>query len=182
MNKKYSKLEIGCGGKPTPGYLHQDVTQQEGVDLDFLCNPWEISVNHGSLSEVIALGVLEHLRYEEVKKTLNHIYKLLTKGGSFLFDVPDMKVWSGYLFNLTHGMKDKNPFPEEHIWSTFYGWQRWPGDEHKSGWTEDKLRKEVTDARYSKINKGVEIFTSRGFNRGRFTREGDAHIYIEAIK
>lgn len=176
------KLEIGSGQKPTPGYLHQDISRQEGVKLDFLCNPWEIDLSPGSLSEVVALGVVEHLRYEEVKKTLDHMNFLLKKGGSFLFDVPDMKVWSEYLYNTTHGKSEKNPFSDEHVWATIYGWQRWPGDEHKSGWTDEKLSDLINNSGYSQIVKGVENFTKRGFQRGRFTREGDAHLYFEAKK
>ena len=36
------KLEIGCGERPTEGFLHQDVTSAEGVKLDFECLPHEI--------------------------------------------------------------------------------------------------------------------------------------------
>jgi len=176
------KLELGSGEKPTPGYLHQDKISMQGVKLDFTCNPWEISLEENSLSEVLALGVIEHLRFSEVKKTLDHIYKLLRKDGAFLFDIPDMKVWSEYLYNLTHGHPEKNPFPSKHIWSTFYGWQRWPGDEHKSGWTREEIIKVVKESGFKKIEEGVYIFTSKGIVRGRFTRPGDVHIYIKAIK
>jgi len=181
-NKVIKKLELGCGGKPSKGYLHQDITQLEGIELDFQCNPWEIPIKENSLSEILALGMMEHLRYEDFRKTLKHSYKILKKGGEFLFDVPDMKIWSEYLYNLTHGQKNKNPFSPEHIWATMYGWQRWPGDEHKCGWTKEMLLKEVKKFGYSKIEEGVQIFTSKGIQRGRFTRLGDAHIYIKAIK
>ena len=93
-----------------------------------------------------------------------------------------MKVWSEYLYNVTHGQADKNPFPEHHIWSTVYGWQRWPGDEHKSGWTEESIRAAVNQAGYSGIEEGVQIYISKGIERGRFTRPGDAHIYMRATK
>lgn len=176
------KLELGCGIKPTPDYLHQDITQQDGMVLDFICQPWEINLQDNSLKEVIALAMMEHLRFEEFNKTTKHIFNLLRPGGEFLFDVPDMKVWSEYLYNLTHEKQDLNPFPEKHIWATVYGWQRWQGDEHKSGWTRETLFKLLSDTGYSKIIEGVEIFTSRGIQRGRFTRLGDSHIYIKAIK
>ena len=179
---RYDKLEMGCGGKPSGGYLHQDVTLVEGTDLDYLCNPWEVDISENKLSEVLALGVMEHIRYEDFRKTLRHMFKILKKGGEFLFDVPDMKVWSEYLYNLTHGQSEKNPFPNEHIWATIYGWQRWPGDEHKSGWTKESLLREIKEAGFSGIVEGVEVYTSKGIKRGRFTREGDAHIYIKAIK
>ncbi len=93
-----------------------------------------------------------------------------------------MKVWSAYLYNLTHGMSEKNPFPSHHIWATFYGWQRWPGDEHKSGWTKEDVKEVLKEAGFDKIEEGVQIFTLKGIKRGRFTRKGDAHIYIKAIK
>jgi predicted SAM-dependent methyltransferase len=130
------KLELGCGKNPLSGYLHQDITTQDGVELDFICLPWEIELPENSLTEVIALAMMEHLRFEDFKKTAKHIFNLLEPGGAFLFDVPDMKIWSEYLYNLTHNKQDLNPFPEYHIWATIYGWQRWPGDEHKSGWVK----------------------------------------------
>ena len=62
-----------------------------------------------------------------------------------------MKIWSEYLYNLTHGESNKNPFPNHHIWNTFYGWQRWPGDEHKSGWTKETIFKEIEEAGFEKF-------------------------------
>jgi len=179
---KYNKLEIGSGQRPLPGYLHQDVTEMPGVHLDFVGKPWEIDINENTLEEVIALGVMEHLRFSEVDLMLKHTFKILKKGGFFLFDVPDMKIWSEYLFNLTHGKSDINPFPDYHVWSTIYGWQRWPGDEHKSGWTRTSIIEKVESFGFVNIEEGVQIFTSMGLERGRFTRDGDAHIYIKAQK
>jgi predicted SAM-dependent methyltransferase len=176
------KLELGCGVKPMTGYLHQDITAQEGVNLDFICQPWEINIPPEFLEEVIALAMMEHLRFDDFEKTISHIYNLLEPKGAFLFDVPDMKVWSEYLYNLTHGKQNLNPFPEKHIWATIYGWQRWNGDEHKSGWVREKLYRLLYDTGFKDIVEGVEIFTSMGICRGRFTRPGDAHIYIKAIK
>ncbi len=178
--KGLDKLELGSGEKPTPGYLHQDITKSHAIDLDFVCNPWEIDLPENYLTEVLALGVMEHLRFEDFKKTIVYMKKLLKPRGAFLFDVPDMKIWSKYLYNITHGKEA--PFPPKHVWSTIYGWQRWPGDEHKSGWTKDSLFNLLREIGFSKIEEGVHIYTSKGIQRGRFTRPGDAHIYIKAIK
>lgn len=176
------KLELGCGNKPTLGYLHQDVIQLN-TKLDFICMPWEIDLPPNSLSCVIAVGVIEHMRFKEVEMTLKHIHTLLDKnGGYFLFDVPDMKIWSEYLYNMLHGDAEKNPFPDEHIWNTFYGWQRYYGDEHKSGWTIESITKQIKKLNYSRIEQGSDLFTSIGIFRDRFNRPGDAHLYIKAIK
>jgi predicted SAM-dependent methyltransferase len=180
--ERLRRLELGCGERPTPGYLHQDVTPQPGVRLDFTCNPWELPLPDGSLDEVLALGLVEHLRFAEVHATLAKVRALLVPGGAFLFDVPDMQVWSEYLFHLTHGRSELVPFEPQHVWSTFYGWQRWPGDEHKSGWTRESLLVAVKEAGFSAHEEGVQVFLSRGFERRRFTRPGDAHLYLRAVK
>jgi predicted SAM-dependent methyltransferase len=182
MNRRSTKLELGSGQRPTPGYLHQDITRQPGVDLDFICNPWEIDLPEESLTEIIALGQVEHLRYAEVEQTLRHVARLLQRGGVFLFDVPDMRIWSEYLFNVTHGAPEKNPFTPEHVWSTIFGWQRWPGDEHKSGWTVEMLSDAVARAGLAPAPSTPDMFRSRGLERRRFGRPADAHIYMMATK
>ena len=176
------RLELGCGARPTPGYLHQDVTAQPGVELDFTCAPWELPLPDGALDEVLALGFVEHLRFAEVHATFAKVHALLAPGGAFLFDVPDMRVWSEYLVDLTHGRLDRVPFEPQHVWSTFYGWQRWPGDEHKSGWTRESLFAALDDAGFAAREEGVEVFRARGLERRRFTRPADAHIYVRAIR
>ncbi len=179
------KLEIGCGDRPTPGYLHQDVTTLPGVNLDFTCNPWEVTLQENSIDEILALGVMEHLRFKEVEKTLTHFRKILSPGGVFLFDVPDIRVWSEYLYNLTHGKeKELPPFEmgTQHVLNTFYGWQRWPGDEHKSAWTYESIRDKALEAGFSNFKRDLDEFRKRGIERRRFNREWDAHVYGIAIK
>jgi len=181
-SNKPSKLELGVGERPTEGYLHQDISKSGGVDLDFACPPWEISIEDNSLTEVLALGVVEHLRFEEVSKTAANVYRMLATGGCFIFDVPDMKVWSEYLYNVTHGRGDENPCTAEHVWRTIYGWQRWPGDEHKSGWTREDIAAVLKAAGFEKIEEGVHNLLAKGIERRRFTRAWDAHVYLCAVK
>jgi predicted SAM-dependent methyltransferase len=188
MNKKSSvtkneKLELGCGQRPTPGYLHQDITSQPDVKLDFNCQIWEIPLKENSLSEIIALALMEHLCFADFTKALKHIHRLLAPGGEFLFDLPDIEKWSEYLYYITHGIPEKSPFPKEHIYATFWGWQRWPGDEHKCAWMKDDLFKHLKEIGFSKIfHEDTRIFLSRGISRNRFKNLADAHLYIKAIK
>jgi predicted SAM-dependent methyltransferase len=177
-----SKLELGVGDRPSEGYLHQDISKATRVELDFICPPWELGLEENSLTEVLALGVIEHLRFHEVVKTAANVHRMLGWEGCFVFDVPDMKVWSEYLWNVTHGRAKRNPCSVEHVWRTIYGWQRWPGDEHKSGWTREDLRVVLKTAGFRKIEEGVSILLSRGIKRRRFTRPWDAHIYLCAVK
>src|SRR5712691_1198496 len=119
------KLELGCGHRPTPGYIHNDLNAFEGVDI--VGAPWEIELPGGSLDEVLALGVVEHLTYAQVTQSFKNVHRMLAPGGAFLFDVPDIPVWCRYVAD--HFAGQPAPFTLEHLFSTLYGWQRWPGDE-----------------------------------------------------
>lgn len=172
------KLEIGCGQRPTPGYIHNDLNAFDGVDI--VGNPWEIALPDASLEEVIALGVMEHMTYPQFDQVLQNVHKMLQPGGAFLFDVPDIPVWCRYVVDHFDGKEI--PFTIDHVFSTLYGWQRWPGDEHKSGWYPEKLAKAVENAGFSLISYGVDHFLSRGLERRRMSRPADAHIYCAATR
>ena len=61
------KLELGSGNRATPDYLHQDIIQLD-TKLDFCCEAWNIPLNNESLSEVIAIAVMEHLKVEDFRR------------------------------------------------------------------------------------------------------------------
>lgn len=172
------KLEIGCGQRPTPGYIHNDLNAFEGVDL--VGSPWDLDLADNSLDEVLALGVIEHLTYEQVTKTFINVKRMLKTGGDFVFDVPDIPIWCEYVVNYFKG--DSIPFEIEHVFATLYGWQRWPGDEHKSGWYEEKLIKSLENSGFVQFKFGVQEMIQRGHSRNRMERPLDAHIYCVAIK
>jgi predicted SAM-dependent methyltransferase len=173
-----SKLEIGSGQRPTPGYLHND--RNAFPDIDIVGNPWEIDLPEGSLEEVLALGVIEHLTYSQVEKTFANVYRLLKPGGEFIFDVPDIPVWCSYV--VSHFNGETIPFEIDHVFATLYGWQRWEGDEHKSGWYESKLSSTLELSQFNYWEFGVEGFLKRGHERNRMKRPQDAHIYCIARK
>jgi hypothetical protein len=172
------KIEFGSGERPTHGFFSSDIYSESKAD--FIGNPWEIDVRENSVDRFLALGVMEHLKYEDFNKTLDFCMSRLKAGGDFMFDVPDMIVWAQYLVDIYNGKSCD--FEENHVWSTFYGWQRWPGDEHKSGWSFRKLDALLKTYNFSTIEYGVDNFIENNYERRRMTRAGDAHIYVRAIK
>lgn len=172
------KLELGAGQRPSPGYIHND--RQAFPDIEFVCNPWEIDLDPGTVSEVLALGMVEHLNYDEARRTFAKVHELLTDGGEFIFDVPDLPVWCQYVADYFAGRT--TPFPIQHLLSTLYGWQRWPGDEHRSGWYRALVAEELGHAGFIDVEYGMQLFTARGIVRNRMTRPADAHIYCLARK
>mgnify|MGYP001132243123 CR=1 FL=1 len=173
------RLEIGSGKKPTPGYVHNDVRGFD--DIEIVCNSWEIDLPSSSLEEVIALGVVEHHSFGQVEKTFKNVCRMLKRGGRFIFDVPDLLVWSEYLYNVLR--RKPCPFSKEHVLATIYGWQRWEGDEHKSGWTRESLADKLRECGFATVIDGEEEFRNRPeLWRRRLDRPEDAHIRIVAIK
>lgn len=159
------KLELGSGQRPTPGYVHNDINAFPGIDI--VGNPWEL--DYADCTEVLALGVVEHLTFQQARDTFARI------GCEFWFDVPDLAVWCRYL-----AYPETSPFPPEHVLATLYGWQRWPGDEHKSGWSRESLADALYEAGFTQITYGVDQFLDRGLRRRRMHRPSDAHIYVVA--
>ena len=172
------KLEIGCGQRPTPGYIHNDLNAFEGVEI--VGSPWEIELPSDSLDEVLALGLVEHLTYGQVGETFKNVHRMLEPNGVFLFDVPDIPIWCGYV--VDHFAGRNIPFTIDHVFNTLYGWQRWPGDEHKSGWWKERLVGELQQSGAWSLEFGVELMLSRRLTRNRFSRPQDAHIYCAATK
>ncbi len=171
------KLEIGAGQRPTPGYVATDITAHDGVAG---VAAQDIDLPDDSLEEVLALGMVEHLTYSQARATFANVHRMLIPGGTFLFDVPDFPVWCQYLIDAANDRP--TPFSHEHILMTIYGWQRWPGDEHRSGWTRAMLDKELVDFPDVDIRRDATEFLMRGHDRRRFHRLEDAHLYVVAVK
>ena len=177
------KLELGCGNRPTDGYLHQDIIELE-TKLDFCCPAWLVPLPDESLSEVIAIAVMEHLKIEDFRRALKHIHKLLIPGGVFYFDVPDIKVWSTYLFFICNAPILENtkdcPYSKTDVYKTIVGWNRWEGDEHKSLWIKEDVYYELDKVGFA-VTDGFENIKQR-VKRDRFDHPENAHIFIKAVK
>jgi SAM-dependent methyltransferase len=83
-----ARLELGCGGAPTPGYLHHDRKAHSpwvdvAHDLDLLPWPWP----DGAFEEVLALDVFEHLKLMP-GEWMAECYRVLAPGGRLRLRVP----------------------------------------------------------------------------------------------
>ena len=74
------KIEIGAGRKPTPGYVHVDAVQMDGVDVvddGRLLSTFEADV----ADEIFAHWFLEHVARHEVAPMLKRWQRVLKPGG-----------------------------------------------------------------------------------------------------
>lgn len=172
------RLELGSGQRASPGYETSDINAFDGID--YVCSPENLQLPSNSFDEILALGVIEHLEFAKVDLTISNAYRLLKSGGIFLFDVPDLYEWCKM---YVQSMDDITvPFTREHILSTLYGWQRWPGDTHVSGHSRESITKALNRVGFHDLEFGVHVMTDRGHKRNRFERPEDAHIYCCARK
>jgi len=102
-NKKVIKLNLGCGGRPLPGYINIDMdslktlkerypfqTFPEDIeifDYDILNLPFP----DASIMEINADSLVEHLSFIEEPLFFNEIKRLLKRGGLFQFSTPDFE-------------------------------------------------------------------------------------------
>ena len=84
------KLHIGCGKKYLPGYTHIDVIDYEHVD--FVCDARRLPmIMNGTVSEIYACHILEHVERNEVGNVLQEWNRVLRPGGMLRIAVPDFE-------------------------------------------------------------------------------------------
>jgi len=107
------KLELGCGSKPTLGFVHHDRWAHDPyVDvahaLDELLWPWA----DGSVTDLLAIDVFEHLALE-VHIWLAECWRIVAPGGMLTLRLPAYNHPQGYGFrDPTH----RRVFHPESLW------------------------------------------------------------------
>lgn len=122
------RLNIGCGNKKIEGFV--------GVDLDpaadVVCDIRALTFEDDSVSEILAVHVLEHIYRWEAEATLREWHRVLKPGALIVLELPDIvKVCSWIL----HGGNDRMG-----LWGAYGD----PGYEnplmvHKWGWSVKEL-------------------------------------------
>lgn len=175
------KLELAAGHRPTRGYTHNDA--YPFAHIEHVGDPWMLDLPDGSVDEVLALAFMEHLTFDQARDTMRNVHRMLRPGGAFLFDVPDYPAWAAYyLKQIKADSGEYTHIPSlDHCRRTLFGWQRWPGDEHKSGWDRKLLHLFLTETGYGYYDYSVTPFIERAYRR-RFHDPADAHLYVTAHK
>lgn len=123
-----------------------------GITLVSPC--WKLDLPNDSVDEIMAKGMIEHLTYHEVILSLSEWRRVLKPGGFFTGEVPDVEEYLREYFKMKAAPEtaggaghdagaEGEPDDREACigldrWlrRVLWGWQRWPGDEHRSGWNE----------------------------------------------
>jgi len=150
----FLKLEIGAGQSPVcvdDLWVHNDLNPFPHIE--HVCQASEIDLPDGSCDYITMRGVFEHFTYKEADAALRNIHRMLVKDGVLeVHGLPDALSYVSAYFKkdcccpgLMYNQKLDPPhyrvLEPSLAWliRAMYGWQRWPGDEHKSLWTDDLI-------------------------------------------
>ena len=88
---KRAQLQLGCGHDAKPGWINQDMVSLPGVDVvhDLNTRPWPWA--DGSIDEVWAKDVLEHL--PNTVEVMEEIYRITRPGATVYIAVPYWNSW-----------------------------------------------------------------------------------------
>jgi len=198
------RVNIGCGGRPLAGYVNVDMDDLETlrkrypathfpddtilVNYDIFNLPYE----DGTVAEIRADGLLEHLSFVEEPKFFFEVKRVLCKGGRFQFSVPDFEEvcrlwlaakddWKDFFRTDAEAIAQQhwfgtNTYAMENRWgyitAVIYGPQYGEGQFHKNCYTEGKIR---------------AICARLGFEVDKMDRllwkgDRDLQLHVEAVK
>lgn len=130
------KIEIGAGASPQPGYIQCEIRPLPHVD--HVCNAWDLPFGTNTVDEVYSYHMLEHVTEAQGRASLAEWYRVLKSGGRLEVHVPDLeghlRQYWGNGFHDDISLSDR-----EYAMLGIYGWQQFPEDCHKWGYTFETL-------------------------------------------
>lgn len=156
------KILVGAGWEApewsAKGWTCNDLGDAAALYSDIaLVGPcWALPVPDASATEIMAKGMFEHMTYHEAARALAEWRRVLAPGGHVTVEVPDV---DEYVRQYAAMLAEGGDHPEGRdggaegepddisactgidrwLRRALWGWQRYPGDEHRSGWTERLL-------------------------------------------
>ena len=132
------RLYVGCGKDKRLGYI--------GVDLydsaaDVKAPAWDLPYDDGAVDEIYTSHMIEHLTPMDWRRTLVEWRRVLTKGGRLEVRCPNFELY------VREWLEGDYEYRQHWGIINIFGWQdRGPGMLTRSGFTVERLRRELADA------------------------------------
>jgi predicted SAM-dependent methyltransferase len=141
------KLHLGCGPRILPGYIHVDI--QRYPHVKYVCDVTkELGkfFEEGSVDEIYACHILEHISRKDIIDTLSHWSRLLRVGGKLRLAVPD--------FEAVVKLYMRDPLNlHESLLGLLYGGQRNKWDYHTMPFDFANLNRLLKEVGFSNIER-----------------------------
>jgi predicted SAM-dependent methyltransferase len=171
-NDSIIRLNLGCGGRPLPDYINVDMDSLDQIrkrypnqefSNDLIVKQYDIfnlPFNSGSVAEIRAEGLVEHLPFKDEPRFFYEIERVLKPGGSIYISTVDFELavkqwlaaeddWKDFYRNDEEAIHNQHWFgtysyKSNNRWgyltATFYGSQNGSGQFHTNCYSENKLR------------------------------------------
>jgi hypothetical protein len=84
-----TRLNIGCGLNPVPGWLNLDLRQHQGVDV--CCDLRRaLPLADGSVDYAVAIHVLQDMGWSDIPTALAQVHRVLRSGAVLRLALPDL--------------------------------------------------------------------------------------------
>jgi len=163
--ERFDNLQLCVSSDPIEDYLYQNNVQLKNIELDFICDPWNLPMKDNSLNNIIALDGISDLSKEEFDKTIKKISSLLKIGGKLYLKYPNLKVLSKRLNEIINETSKDEP-------ELFQLLSRW------KLFSLQNVHEILKKSGFSKIMEGKENFEEKFLN----TQQEQYYIYIKVIK
>ena len=198
---KKIKLNLGCGSRFKDGYINIDfdsideITKRyPNIDINdnckfVQCNILELPYENGTVDEIRADAILEHLSFKEESLFFAEVKRVLKKGGILNFSVPDFEVlitkwivakddWKDFFRDDDEAIKQEHWFGQYsysqdsrwgYLMAGIFGPQNGKGQTHRNAYSKLKI-----ESIFKKINfEEIEI--------SDFLWKGNRDLMIRAI-
>lgn len=172
---KNIKLNLGSGGIEYPGYLSVDLYDERA---NIIMDVTKLDFEPGSVSEMLAIHVFEHLNPYHCLDILKSWRRILKPGGRLVMEMPDIEQLCRRFVEA--GKEDpKNPTGIRYgILNAVYGSVNTTGkgapseitSPHLYGWWPQALWDHLTNAGFTDIKFGPEMFP-----------HPESNLHVEAI-
>lgn len=152
------RVNVGCGKRILDGYVNVDAVARPGVER--VCPADQLPFGDGSVREVLAVHVVEHVYAWEVPALLEEWARVLRPGGALVLEMPDVLRAAR---NLAEGLRIGKHPDQAHMWA-LYGDDtlRDPWMMHRSGWWFERLRPLVEAAGFRDVVERDTVFHPAG--------------------
>ena len=142
-----TKLHFGCGIRYLPGYIHVDAQKYPHVDVVHdITQDMSAIFRPGSIDEIYACHVLEHVSRGDIVTTLCHWQDLLKIGGKLRIAVPDFEV-------IAH-VYEHDPFAlHQSLLGFLYGGQRDSYDYHTMTFDFESMQRLLEQVGFSEVQR-----------------------------
>ena len=148
------RLNLGCGDLKIDNYINIDLynpTADIKADVRNLS-----SFQDGSVDEILAIHVFEHLSPFDAVPTLQEWFRVLKSGGNLFIEVPD-------ILQLCKHFEERDKAGRYELLNCIYGTTQLPRG-HLFGWYDEILKEHLAIAGFTNIKISTPQFKHWGYS------------------